>query len=161
MADPFFLDLLFTRTTGTLGGVHPGNLVHFVSLSLRSLSAFEASGVAFDHGGDTLKIRRLAPAESQGRRLLKSAMNASLHQREPHVQPCIDTANFWSANFLRIFINDRWRTVDLSLTASGYDGADSAALKVFFAVLLELSGIRDESVWHDLTDGPYNPQPPP
>ena len=150
MADPFILEVQFTRSFADLrqGVGKPSQLQLFVWISASQMKTTAVDGLALDHSGDTLKVRQLAPSEE----VLREFVGVAAALKNPKIEARVDTSDCMSNNFLRIDLNGKQCIIDLPLMLTGFDGPDAPAVRRFFAKLLEIAGIKDDRAWRDLTD---------
>lgn len=90
-------------------------------------------------------------ADRDCRDLVRAAEEAGFADRKPVVSEVADTSDRTAQVTLHVAHEKGDHTLRLNLMCSGFEGADAPALQRFFALLLKLAGVRDESILADLT----------
>jgi hypothetical protein len=94
---------------------------------------------------------KLQAGDGDCRDLVRLAEEAGFAERVPGVQEKVDTSDRFVQVLLVVSHERGSHTLRLSLLCSSYEGPDAPALRQFFARLLKIAGVTDESVIHDLT----------
>ncbi len=133
------LNVTLTCAAGRIGT--PGRLI--LALRLAGIAGIATAGTVAERDGG---FRDFAPSADDVRALAEMADGLDFARVEARV----DTSDTWH----EIVLHVNGRTLALALMSTGFEGDDAPALRRFFARLLGSAGVRDESLWVQLTGGP-------
>jgi hypothetical protein len=143
MTNSILLDLEWSEASGPFQTVGSPRLFAWLRAAFAPGGAIadgRAAVVALDGASKRWAETSKRVTEEEARRLLAGVVSLELAEREPAVEPVVDTSDGWSALHVRVSVGERARAFTLWAQSSGLGGPDAEAVREVFRTVFRLAG---------------------